>query len=64
MTGIEKARQEMRKSHASRTGLITLKTERGWEPWGIGTFREGAEAQAEAGAHAFAYCPLTPRRER
>nr|DAW36129.1 MAG TPA: hypothetical protein [Caudoviricetes sp.] len=47
----------------TKTGLITLKTERGWEPWGIGTFREGAEAQAEAGARAFAYCPLTPRRE-
>ncbi len=49
MTGIEKARQEMRKRHASRTGLISFKTENGWEPWGIGTFADALDLAEESG---------------
>lgn len=47
----------------AKVGLITLKTKSGWEPWGIGTFAEAVDAKIETGALAFAYCPLTPRRE-
>lgn len=47
-----------------KTGIISLKTEGGWEPWGIGTFAEAVEAKIGTGARAFAYCPLTPRGER
>lgn len=46
-----------------KTGIISLKTESGWEPWGIGTFAEAVEAKIGTGAKAFAYCPLTPRGE-
>lgn len=48
----------------TKTGIISLKTESGWEPWGIGTFREAVDAKIETGALAFAYCPLTPRGSR
>lgn len=48
----------------TRTGIISLKTEGGWEPWGIGTFADALAAKAETGARAFAYCPLTPRASR
>ncbi len=47
----------------AKTGIISLKTENGWEPWGIGTFAEAVEAKIGTGATAFAYCPLTPRGE-
>ncbi len=47
----------------TKTGLITLKTESGWVPWGIGTFMDGVRMQIENGARAFAYCPITPRGE-
>lgn len=47
-----------------RRGIISLRTEGGWTPWGIGTFREGLEAKAEAGATGMAYCPLTPRTRK
>ncbi len=48
----------------TKTGIISLKTESGWEPWGIGTFREAVDAKIETGALSFAYCPVTPRGSR
>lgn len=51
------------KKTKTKTGIISLKTGNGWEPWGIGTFAEAVEAKIGTGAQAFAYCPLTPRGE-
>lgn len=45
----------------TKVGIISLKTERGWEPWGFGTFRDAVATKIETGARAFAYCPITPR---
>ncbi len=50
-------------TRAGRVGLITLKTESGWVPWGIGTFMDGVRMQIENGARAFGYSPLSPRSE-
>ncbi len=47
----------------TKTGLITLRTESGWVPWGIGTFMDGVRMQIENGARAFGYSPLSPRSE-
>lgn len=52
------------KKTKTKTGIISLKTENGWEPWGIGTFAEAVATKIETGALAFAYCPVTPRGER
>ena len=52
------------KKTKTKTGIISLKTESGWEPWGIGTFREAVDAKIETGALSFAYCPVTPRGSR
>lgn len=52
------------KKTKTKTGIISLKTGSGWEPWGIGTFRETVDAKIETGALAFAYCPVTPRGSR
>lgn len=49
---------------ARRVGLITLRTESGWVPWGVGTFMEGVRAQIENGARAFGYTPLSTKRQR
>lgn len=50
-------------TRAGRVGLITLRTESGWVPWGIGTFMDGVRMQIENGARAFGYSPLSPRSE-
>ena len=46
-----------------KQGIISVKLSTGWEPWGIGTFIEGIAAQRNSGATAFAYCPITLRKE-
>lgn len=53
---------ETTRKKAERVGLITLRTESGWVPWGIGTFMEGVRAQIENGVHAFGYTPLSTKR--
>lgn len=45
-------------------GLITLRTESGWVPWGVGTFMEGVRAQVENGARAFGYTPLSTKPKK
>ena len=44
-------------------GIISVKLSTGWEPWGIGTFMDGVAAQLDSGAKAFAFCPITLRKE-
>ena len=46
-----------------KQGIISVKLSTGWEPWGIGTFMEGVAAQLDSGATAFAFCPITLRKE-
>ena len=46
-----------------KQGIISVKLSTGWEPWGIGTFMDGIAAQRDSGATAFAFCPLTLRKE-
>ena len=46
-----------------KQGIISVKLSTGWEPWGIGTFMDGIAAQRDSVATAFAFCPLTLRKE-
>ena len=46
-----------------KQGIISGKLSTGWEPWGIGTFMDGIAAQWDSGATAFAFCPITLRKE-
>ena len=46
-----------------KQGIISVKLSTGWEPWGIGTFMDGIAAQLDSGATAFAFCPITIRKE-
>lgn len=46
-----------------KQGIISVKMSTGWEPWGIGTFMDGVVAQLDSGATAFAFCPITLRKE-
>ena len=46
-----------------KQGIISVKLYTGWEPWGIGTFIDGIAAQWDSGATAFAFCPITLRKE-
>lgn len=46
-----------------KQGIISVKLSTGWEPWGIGTFIDGIAAQWDSGATAFAFCPITLRKE-
>ncbi len=44
-----------------KKGIISLKTARGWEPWGIGTFRDALRAVAETGNRCFSFRTLGTR---
>jgi hypothetical protein len=44
-----------------KKGMISLKTARGWEQWGIGTFRDALRAVAETGNRCFRFRTLGTR---